>query len=100
MTQQLKKSWHDIDPKDAVDLNLSKRLDITAPLNEQGERCAWPWEPQQLIGVPLGQFHCGYCGAMVVAGMPHLDYKDFDTDIEDALLHVKFDGNGVDDGLG
>ncbi len=22
----------------------------------------------------MGQYHCGYCGAMVMAGMPHLDY--------------------------
>lgn len=57
-------------------LDLSTRLDITAPLNELGERCPWPWEPQQLVGVPMGQYHCGYCGAMVIAGVPHLDYGD------------------------
>lgn len=67
-------SWTDIEPKDAVDIDLSTRLDITAPLTEEGERCPWPWEPQQLVGVPLGQYHCGYCGAMVLAGIPHLDY--------------------------
>lgn len=66
--------WQDIDPKDAVDIDLSKRLDITAPLNENGERCPWPWEPQQLKGAPLGMFHCGYCLAMCLAGMEHLDY--------------------------
>jgi hypothetical protein len=66
--------WTDIDPKDATDLDLSKRLDITAPLNEEGERCPWPWEPQQLVGAPMGQYRCPYCMAMVMAGMPHLDY--------------------------
>lgn len=67
--------WQDIAPRDAVNLNLTVRLDITAPLNEAGERCPWPWEPQQLSGAPLGQYHCGYCGAMCAAGIPHPDYS-------------------------
>lgn len=69
-------NWFDIDPKDAVDLNLTRDLHITAPLNEEGERCPWPWEPQQLINAPLGQYRCGYCMAMCVAGMRHIDYRD------------------------
>ncbi len=68
--------WQDIAPGDAVGINLAVRTDITAPLNEDGVRCPWPWEPQQLGGVPLGQYHCEYCGAMVVAGMEHLDYAE------------------------
>ncbi|MDX3034952.1 hypothetical protein [Streptomyces scabiei] len=68
------RQWTDIDPKDAVSLDLTKDLTITAPLNENGERCPWPWEPQQLVGAPLGQYRCPYCMAMVMAGMPHLDY--------------------------
>lgn len=68
--------WHDIPPADAVSIDLTQRLDITAPRNEAGERCPWPWEPQQLVGAPLGQYHCQYCGAMVLAGVPHLDYTD------------------------
>jgi len=71
-------NWFDIEPKDAVDIDLTKRLDITAPLTMEGDRCPWPWEPQQLVGAPLGQYHCGYCGEMVMAGMPHLDYRDSD----------------------
>lgn len=70
--------WNEIEPADAVNIDLSVRLDTDAPLNEVGERCPWPWEPQQLRGAPLGQYHCGYCGAMVVAGMPHLDYREGD----------------------
>jgi hypothetical protein len=66
--------WTDITPADAVDIDLTKRLDITAPLNENGERCPWPWEPQQLVGAPMGQYRCGYCGAMCMAGLPHFDY--------------------------
>lgn len=74
MTAQLVLAWTDIDPKDAKDLDLARDLHISAPVNEQGERCPWPWEPQQLVGQPIGQYHCGYCGAMVMAGMPHVDY--------------------------
>lgn len=68
--------WQSIEPKDALNLNLSERLDITAPLNEAGERCPWPWDPQQLANRPIGQYHCPYCGAMVLAGVPHLDYRE------------------------
>jgi hypothetical protein len=78
VTGQLVQAWTDIQPKDAKDIDLTRDLHISAPLNEQGERCPWPWEPQQLIGAPIGQFHCSYCGAMVMAGMPHIDYAPDD----------------------
>lgn len=68
--------WSAIDPQDATGLDLTKRLDIVAPLNEAGERCPWPWDPQQLAGAPMGQYHCPFCGAMVLAGVPHLDYRE------------------------
>ncbi|MEU7066929.1 hypothetical protein [Streptomyces sp. NPDC046161] len=69
--------WTEITPAEAAEreLDLARDLHITAPRNEEGERCPWPWEPQQLVGAPLGQYHCGYCGAMVLAGVPHLDYS-------------------------
>jgi hypothetical protein len=66
--------WTDIAPVDAAAIDLSQDLTITAPLNENGERCPWPWEPQQLVGAPMGQYRCQYCNAMVMAGIPHLDY--------------------------
>jgi hypothetical protein len=72
----MSRSWQDIEPKDAVGLDLSKDLSIDAPLNEAGERCPWPWEPQQLVDAPIGQYHCPYCLAGVVAGVPHLDYRE------------------------
>jgi len=28
-------------------------------------------KPEDLIGLPLGQYHCPDCGAMVCAGLPH-----------------------------
>lgn len=68
--------WQDITPEDARFLDLRIDTGITAPLNENGERCPWPWVPQQLVGVPMGQYHCEFCGAMVMAGMPHIDYAD------------------------
>lgn len=67
--------WKSISPLEAVGIDLSTRLDITAPLNELGERCPWPWEPEQMTGTPIGQYHCSYCGAMVMAGVRHLDYE-------------------------
>lgn len=67
--------WEDIAPAAAVDLDLSQRVDITAPVNELGERCPWPWGPQQYVGAPMGQYHCEHCGAMVLAGAFHLDYR-------------------------
>lgn len=70
------RSWRDIAPADAVDLDLSVRLDIDAPLDEAGQRCPWPWESQQLVGAPMGQYHCTYCGAMCIAGLPHPDYRE------------------------
>jgi len=61
-------TWTNYSPQQAADLklDLSVRLDIAAPINELGERCPWPWDPQQLVGSPLGQYHCPYCGGMVL----------------------------------
>ena len=77
MTESVKmtKRWQDIAPKDAVDITLPHD-GIEGPMNELRERCPWPWDPQQLVGAPLGQYHCPYCGAMCVAGLPHPDYRD------------------------
>lgn len=70
--------WHEITPEQAKERYPTGALDsgLALPVNEMGEPCPWPWEPQQLVGVPMGQYHCPYCGAMVIAGIPHLDYAD------------------------
>jgi hypothetical protein len=68
--------WYDIEPTDAIDIDCRSRSDLDPPVNECGEICPWPWEPQQLTNVPFGQFHCTYCGAMCVAGMRHPDYRE------------------------
>ncbi len=70
--------WQDIAPVDAVDYDLAEDLTITAPLTMDGRRCPWPWEPQQYVGAPMGQYHCGYCGEMVLAGVEHIDYRSPD----------------------
>lgn len=72
--QSAPKNWFDIEPADAVNIVLP-RPDIRGPVDEEGEPCPWPWKPQQLVGVPMGQHHCEYCGAMCVAGWRHPDYS-------------------------
>lgn len=67
--------WTQIPPATATRLALPDP-DIVGPTNEMGEPCPWPWEPQQLLNAPLGQYHCRYCDAMVIAGIPHPDYSD------------------------
>ena len=67
--------WYDISPADAADLELPAP-GIRGPMGDDGQPCPWPWEPQQLVGAPLGQYHCGYCGSMVMAGVRHPDYSD------------------------
>ena len=53
----------------------------------QSGKC--PREPEHLVGVPIGMFHCEVCGIMVVAGLPHPtikwigDYKTGWADYED-----------------
>lgn len=32
--------------------------------------------PEFLLGAPLGQYHCPYCGVMNVAGVQHLDPEE------------------------
>lgn len=71
------KAWYEIEPKDAVNISLPAE-GVTGPLTMEGRECPWPWEPQQLVGAPLGQYHCGYCGEMVIAGMRHIDYREVD----------------------
>jgi hypothetical protein len=75
MTPSAERDWSEIAPKEAVGIVLPAP-GIWGPLNEEGEVCPWPWEPQQFVGIPLGQYHCPYCGAMVIAGVPHLDYRE------------------------
>jgi hypothetical protein len=67
--------WHEIDPKDALGIQLPQD-GIVGPLTMEGNPCPWPWDPIQLVGAPIGQYHCPYCGEMVIAGMNHVDYRE------------------------
>lgn len=75
---RIPRHWHGIKPDAATSLRLPAD-GIIGPLNELGEPCPWPWEPQQLKGAPMGQYHCPHCGAMCMAGLPHPDYRDAPT---------------------
>lgn len=75
-------NWRDITPENAANLTAEELAQLDLPLNESGERCVWPWEPQQLVGVPLGMYHCPYCGAMVLVGVAHLDYRETDAQVD------------------
>ena len=35
-----------------------------------------PYDPRELAGQPMGQFHCPVCGEMQIAGMAHLPPMD------------------------
>lgn len=79
--------WFDVLPLEAINIDCTTRPDLDPPVNEEGEVCAWPWMPEWLVGVPIGQFHCGFCGAMVVAGVRHPDYRDMpEPPHEDGLI--------------
>lgn len=73
MTEAPERHWSEISPQEARNY-LLPHPGIKGPINEAGEPCPWPWEPQQLTNAPMGQYHCPYCGAMVIAGVPHTDW--------------------------
>lgn len=70
--------WSKIEPKDAAGIVLPC-VGIIGPVNEMGEPCPWPWEPQQLVNAPFGQYHCPFCGGTAMAGVPHFDCWDADA---------------------
>jgi hypothetical protein len=43
--------------------------------------CPFPFDPPQLAGQPIGQYHCPWCGSMVLAGIPHVDYNLTDDEL-------------------
>jgi hypothetical protein len=67
--------WTTIAPADAIEISLPE-VGIIGPLNEMGDPCPWPWDPPQRAETPIGLYHCPFCGAMVVAGMDHTDYRE------------------------
>ena len=37
-----------------------------------------PFNPIIYLNQPIGMFHCPWCGEMVLAGQPHVDYPAID----------------------
>lgn len=73
----MKKYFTELSPQEAFDLKLQLPSDdVQGPLTQEGKECPWPWDPIQLKGAPLGQYHCPYCGEMVLAGVDHIDYNE------------------------
>lgn len=68
------RKWWDIPPAEMANVELP-RPGLVGPLTTEGDPCPWPWEPIQLKGRPIGQYHCSYCGEMVIAGTHHPDYR-------------------------
>lgn len=59
------------------------RLPYADPgIDGPGVPCRFPLDPLILSGQPIGQYHCPYCGSMVLAGVPHLDYDMGRIDVE------------------
>jgi len=45
-------------------------------MNEFVENC--PHDPRELLGQPIGMYHCPLCGMMVIAGFPHPGKESID----------------------
>jgi hypothetical protein len=67
--------WYDVPPAEAIKLYPEGIPKECAPLNDDGEPCPWPYDPEKLGGAPMGQYHCPYCGLMSLAGVKHLDAR-------------------------
>jgi hypothetical protein len=61
-----------------------------------------PYEPEHLVGVPLGMFHCEVCGLMVCAGLPHNTikwigetyregYADFPDEVYEQMMERRYE---------
>ena len=37
-----------------------------------------PERPEELLGQPIGMYHCPYCGEMQVGGVTHLEPQELD----------------------
>lgn len=44
------------------------------PVGDDGRPCPLPFDPLFLFGEPIGMYHCPFCGSMILAGVPHVDY--------------------------
>jgi hypothetical protein len=50
----------------------------SVPIGDDGRPCPMPLDPLLMFGQPLGMYHCPWCGSMILAGVPHVDYAEAD----------------------
>ena len=53
-----------------------------------------PEKPEKLLGTPLGQYHCPYCGMMVVAGVPHPALVEWRTPTTEEQVYLGLEEPG------
>jgi hypothetical protein len=63
---------------DSITTILDSALHAIENLIDWGEyegkkRLPCPEQSVMLAGAPLGQYHCPFCGMMILAGMPHFE---------------------------
>uniref|UniRef100_A0A6H1ZQ85 Uncharacterized protein n=1 Tax=viral metagenome TaxID=1070528 RepID=A0A6H1ZQ85_9ZZZZ len=49
-------------------------------------------KPELLLGVPIGQYHCPDCGAMIIAGVEHFELCKICIERK----HIEFDNTKED----
>lgn len=80
MGETCRRWWYTLTPEQARGIALPA-AGIVGPLTTEGTVCPWPWDPEQRGPSGLGMYHCPYCGEMVVAGLPHVDYREDPGDV-------------------
>jgi len=48
-----------------------------------------PFNPIIYLNKPIGMFHCPWCGEMILAGIPHINYPPIDWDDQEYNELVK-----------
>lgn len=42
----------------------------------RGDKVSCPGKPEDRKGLPIGMYHCEFCGVMLIAGLPHFNDED------------------------
>jgi len=53
---------------------MSLTYEVEVGLVTDGIIWECPEDPVLLLGQPLGQYHCPWCGCMQIAGLSHMDW--------------------------
>lgn len=92
MTDLPIRRWIEFSPDEAAKLTAGKD-GVTAPLNENGDPCPWPWEIQTYM--IQREMKCRFCGAKVIASLPHIDYGETDGWLEPESQDIVFGKDGI-----